>query len=181
MTQEAEHAARIKAFFDLVKAPGDATYRAIHALVTASPRYSPYANDLGTLNGLYAEKRYEECLRKFRQMMPNWMLSPTAHQIACLSAHHLGDEETARMEAGIAESCLQGLLATGDGSHERPYLVSHVEDEYDALRRLGKQLRQQGMIEEEGRHFDCLSCEDGTDVWFDITVMVTHPRALGQP
>ncbi|MBN1205474.1 MAG: DUF4919 domain-containing protein [Myxococcaceae bacterium] len=165
-----------QALLALVVKPGEATYRALHTLITDHPEYAPYSDDLKSLEVLYQEKRYEEIRQKLREMMPNWMLSPAVHQLACLTAKHLGDEKTAQFELQLAEACLQGLLASGDGTPERPYPVTHVEDEFDVLRHLNKSRKLQSLVSREGRHFDLMACEDGSEVWFDITALITHQK-----
>ena len=177
MSQDA-HMLRNEAFFALIKEPNAANYRALYTLITQSPEYVPYTTELQTLRALYQEKFYEDCLEKFKSMMPNWMLSPYAHQIACLAAKHLGNMQMAQMEMHIAQSCSDGLLASGDGSRERPFLVTHTEDERAALDRLEKQSRQQALIQKDGRHLDCISCADGSVVWFDVTALMVRQEAL---
>jgi hypothetical protein len=91
------------ALAELAINPGEATYRKLRALILNHPGYVPYSEDLRTLSSLYGEKRYEQVLEKFRDMMPDWMLNPSA-----------------------------------------------------------------------GAELDCIECEDGSTLWFDITELMAH-------
>ena len=101
--------------------------------------------------------------------MPNLLLSPRAHLCAAMIAESEGDEERRRMEGAVAYACVQGILSTGDGTKQRPYVVTRTSDEYDVLQFLGKELESQSLLEEEDRHYDQLRCKDGSEMWFDVT------------
>jgi hypothetical protein len=101
--------------------------------------------------------------------MGNLMLSPRAHQLLGFLHHKLGDEQRANMEMMIGIVCVEGILTTGDGSQESPYLVLRTSDEYDVLEHFEKQLQQQSLLHRDGRNFDRIECTDGTTYWFDIT------------
>jgi leucyl aminopeptidase len=56
--------------------------------------------------------------------MSNLLLSPRAHRLLSFLYAKEGNEEAAAMEFEIAETCIQGILATGEGSRENPFLVN---------------------------------------------------------
>jgi len=64
---------------------------------------------------------------------------------------------------------VQGILSTGDGTKQHPYVVTRTSDEYDVLQFLGKELESQSLLEEEDRQYDLLRCKDGSEMWFDVT------------
>lgn len=64
---------------------------------------------------------------------------------------------------------INSILATGDGSRERPYVVSSVKEEYLILRHFEKKLTLQALANVDGRRMDIMSCEDGTVYHFDIS------------
>ena len=88
-----------------------------------------------------------------------------------MAAEGLEDAAKAKAEREAAAKCVEGVLATGDGSADKPYLVTRVSDEYDLLRHLKKARTTQGLRHKDGKAFDVMSCTDGTEVWFDITAV----------
>jgi hypothetical protein len=64
-----------------------------------------------------------------------------------------------------------GILATGDGSADKPYLVSRVSDEYDILRHTKKGMKGQSLRTKGDKSFDVIACQDGQELWFDITAV----------
>jgi hypothetical protein len=61
------------------------------------------------------------------------------------------------------------ILATGDGSEAHPYSVLHAKDETDIIIRLEKRLARQQLRIYGDRYYDLMVCEDGSQVWFDVT------------
>lgn len=117
------------------------------------------------------EKKYKEAQAALEKAMPNLLLSPRAHPCAAMAAEGLGEAEKAKAERDAAAKCIEGMLATGDGSPEKPYTVSRVSDECDLLRHLKKARNVQGLRQKDGKSFDVMQCADGTEVWFDITAV----------
>jgi hypothetical protein len=64
-------------------------------------------------------------------------------------------------------------LATGDGGPDHPYLATYSTDEHDLLRALGLRARGQELVRHGSGRFDVISCEDGSEIWFDVTESVT--------
>ncbi|HUT32332.1 MAG TPA: DUF4919 domain-containing protein [Planctomycetota bacterium] len=165
-------AGEAKEFFAaFLEKPGKETYLAVFKAVTEAESYDPYSMDLNGAWGLIKEKKFKEAQEKLEKAMPSLLLSPRAHGMAAMAAEGLNDAAKAKSEREAAAKCIQGMLATGDGSADKPYLVTRVTDEYDVLRHLKKAKTTQGLRNKDGKSFDVMSCEDGTEVWFDITVV----------
>jgi hypothetical protein len=156
-------------FFDFLQNPGRESYLKIRDLVVAHPSYNAYARDLDELAKLYGEERYDEMEAQKDRALPNYLLSPRLHLLAGLAARKRGDERAAEMEFFICSMCLEGILSTGDGSEERPYLVLRTTDEYDVLQHLDKTLDMQELMHKGERSYDVMNCQDGSVLWFDIT------------
>ena len=101
--------------------------------------------------------------------MPNWILNPGIHFVAAQAFRELGDTERAESEAETGRALLGGLLMTGDGSPERPYIVLRAADEYDVLASMGLRCRAHQVAYRSGRAYDALACDDGRDVWIDVS------------
>lgn len=158
-------------FAKFLEKPGKETFLAVFKAVTEAESYNPYSTDLDDVWPLIKEKKLKEAQAKLDKAMPNLLLSPRAHRFAALAADGLGDAAKAKAELEASDKCLQGVLATGDGSPDKPYLVSRVSDEYDLLRHLKKPRTTQGLRHKEGKAFDVMQWPDGSEVWFDITVV----------
>jgi len=97
------------------------------------------------------------------------MLSPRAHQMPGFLNHKLGDEKAAQMEGMIGRACIEGLLATGDGTEQRPYIVLRTSDEHDVIEHFERELKQQSLTNSDDKHIDLVECTDGSKYWFDRT------------
>jgi Domain of unknown function (DUF4919)/Ribosomal protein L7/L12 C-terminal domain len=149
--------------------PSRETYLAIREEVVGSSQYAPYSQELDSADQLLDAGEHMEALQRITETMPNLLLSPRAHYLLCRIARALNDHKTAESELRNVAVCLAGILMTGDGSHEKPYVVVRVDDEYDVINQLGKQRVGQSLIQEEEKFYDLLRLEDGSELWFDIT------------
>lgn len=133
--------------------------------------------DLAELAELFGQGDFQAAREKIEGMMPAWALSPRVHFLAAQAAEQLGDDEDADLEKFLFSACLQGLLATGDGSLARPYQVAQTADEYDVLLALGSLAKGQVLVEHGGGHYDVVTCEDGTRVWFEVSDLIRTEQA----
>jgi hypothetical protein len=162
-------------FSDFMATPSGDTFVPLRAAVTDAPEYDFHANDVEELDQLVNDEDYEEVSARMGALMPNWLLSPRVHRLLAYAAGQLGDTETAQREGYLARACLRGLLQSGDGTPERPYLVTHVADEYDVLDYLKKDPVEQRQVVGPGGAFDVLLCEDDSELWFDISPAFKEP------
>jgi len=151
------------------------------AMITSS-RFDPRSTLLPDVFRLLARGHYREILSVTRDSMGNWLLNPGIHFIRSQALRELGDELRAAREADTGRALLGGLLLTGDGTPDRPYLVLRSADEYDVLGSMGRRCRAHQVVFRHGRAFDGLACEDGGDVWFDVTAAaVPDTQRLSRP
>ncbi len=149
--------------------PSREKYLALRAAVIASDEYDPYSRDLDHASADVGSAEFSRARQSIMAAMPNVLLSPRAHLLLSYISAKTGDEERAQTEGAIACSCAEGILSTGDGSREHPYQIVRISDEYDVARYLRKEVAEQSLMAERGRHFDCLRCSDGSTLWFDVT------------
>src|SRR5690349_2076725 len=112
---------------------------------------------------------YHRVLTGATRAMGNWVLNPGIHFVVSRAFRELGDDDRAEFEADTGRALLDGLLMTGDGTPDRPYLVLRAADEYDVLASMGLRCRAHQVAYRNGRAFDALACDDGRDVWFDVS------------
>jgi hypothetical protein len=156
-----------------LEAPSARTYRCVReALLDEVASASPEALSLTVLvelTELAAAGDFQTLLERTEELAPVWALSPRLHYLAALAAEELGDAETAALERFTFQACLEGILSTGDGSPESPYLITYVSDEYDVAAALGLEPRSQSLVEQPGYLCDVVKCLDGEEVWFELT------------
>ena len=67
------------------------------------------------------------------------------------------------------EELIKSILASGDGSQDRPYIVNSIDEEYLILHHLNKSLQMQSLTGSSGKPMDLMECDDGTSIYFDIS------------
>ena len=144
-------------------------YLAARDAMLVSRHYEPKSTVLPDIFRLLGRGLHRRVLAIATQSMANWILNPGVHFVAAQAFHELGDVERAEREAETGRALLGGLLMTGDGSAERPYIVLRAADEYDVLASMGLRCRAHQVAYREGRAYDALACDDGRDVWFDVS------------
>ncbi len=149
--------------------PGKENYLRANKATTTSKTYNPYSNELNDIRELIDDGKYADARSRLKKCMPEFMLSPQAHQLSSQVEKQLGAAAAAKREAELAKKCIDGILSTGDGSDKKPYLVARVSDEYDVLSHLGKTMVQQGLMHKNGKACDQIQCRDGTVLWFDVS------------
>ncbi len=145
-------------------------YLALRTAVMSHEDFNPYSMDLDKLDALMDTGDFQGAVDKIQSvMMPSYLLNPGTHLYLGFASHKLGNEESAELESMIYALLLKGMELTGDGSHEKPMLVSRTSDEYDYLSAHNLTFKGQALIEKDGKNYDVLTTEERGDVWFDIT------------
>jgi hypothetical protein len=163
-------------FTQFVESPTRENYLAVRDAVLRRTPLPIAAADLAELMRLFDAEAYDELLARIELLPPSKVLSPRIHFLAAEAAEALGDIESGEVERLLFVLCLQGLLATGDGTAAAPYSVCHASDEHDLLEALGCEIAAQALVEREGRLCDRVTCSDGRQVWFDATVLFSRPK-----
>src|SRR5258708_38364042 len=124
-------------FIAFLEKPTGDTFSQLRSAVVEAPEYDFYSNDLEEMEQLAAAKNFPAAADRWSVAMPSWLLSPRMHQLIGDAARQTGNKDLAAREDYLVKACLRGLTASGDGSEQRPYLVTHASDEYDVLGALG--------------------------------------------
>ena len=142
--------------------------------MAASPGYAPYRDSPDRADSLIDRGDFANAKVVLLSLMPSYFLNPGIHLRLSFVLHKLGDEKGAGAEFGLGMRCMEGILSTGSGDRARPYLVLHTDDEYDLLEHQSKKSTQQALVQKDDRSFDVHTCEDGSEVWFDITIPYSY-------
>jgi hypothetical protein len=149
--------------------PTKENFLAIRAAVRGHPSYAPYSKDLAEIEAALFNNEADKAQEMLKAAQPNLLLSPRAHLFAAILARKRGEQQRVEMETFFANACAQGILSTGNGSENAPYLVLRIEDERDILKYIEKKMVEQALVHKEEKHFDCVKTEDGLSLWFDLT------------
>lgn len=156
-------------FGDFIESPERETWLELRQQVIASDAYQPYSDEFSTAEELLDLYELVDARAALEDTMPNLLLSPRAHRLLAEIESAGGDVPAAERERIIANACIEGILATGDGSEEHPWLVLRPSDEYDVLAHLGKRPDMQSLVRGDGKRYDLITCTDDSEVWFDVT------------
>jgi hypothetical protein len=171
-------------FHSFIEEPTPDNYLRLRKLVLQDRSYRASATGFDDATLLIAQGRHTEAWTWLKGAVTSWLLSPKVHQLAAEVAHALHDAESERREVLAYYRCIEGILGTGDGSRDRPYLITHAGDEYDLLEYLERKLRGQELVLSAGRSLERLDCQDGTELWFDLTDLherLDDPPRLSKP
>jgi len=165
------------AFTGFLAAPSVTSFLRLRDEVLAQPEFEFASDRLEEVLELVEAGQFAAVADKVAELMPDWLLSPRLHLIAARAAEQLGDADRAQFEHDVARACLQGLRDSGVGSRASPYQVTHISDEYDLLTMLGKEFASQRQTSGTDGTFDVITCQDDSEVWFDITAGAVPPRS----
>jgi hypothetical protein len=149
--------------------PTSRNYRKVRDAILRDPEFRCGGLEMAEVAELCQRGCFARAQVKIAELMPDWALSPRIHFYAAWAARELGDQQEAELEQFLLSSCVQGLLGSGDGSKSHPYLVSQTADVYDVLQALGQRPCRQMLVERGAGRFDVVVCDDGSEIWFDVT------------
>lgn len=160
-------------FVAFLSNPTAESFRAVRDLVVNHPAYDGYSNDLRAMEEAFDKKLYADVKGAFARAQPNLLLSPGAHLLLSMTLKAEGNEKSSELERFICFRCVEGVRLTGEGTREKPYAVLRTSDEYDMISALGKKVASQHLVNDDGgKTYDRLVCEDGAELWFDISEMM---------
>ena len=156
-------------FKDYLESPTLEKYLALRESIITHESYNPYSTELEEIDNLLEQNEFEKVTEFIKVGFPNLFLSPRFHMYLGVAFDKLGKTEEADTEKALFTLCIDGLLKTGDGSKDNPYIVTRVNDEYDLLFILEKEHKTQALINHNGVSMDALTLTDGSTLYFDIT------------
>jgi len=158
-------------YLEFLKKPSIEGFQSLRQQVAASNRYAPYSNELDMLAAVLSAGHPQVAIDLFWRSFPNLLLSPLAHLMLSQAYLDLKMENEAEGEKAMGRLIMKSILATGKGTKKKPYSVMMISDEDDLLGALRKQAGAQFLIMDDSRVLDLRSCLDGSEIYFDITLM----------
>ena len=157
-------------FIQFLQQPSPASFLKVREALFEQEDFDPYCSALDEVEAMMSEGKWQMIVDTItRNLFPNHILSPGAHLNLGFSLHKLGKEKEAEAEQMISSLLFDCIKSTGDGTEERPYLVTSTSDEYDILMMDQLGFQGQALVERNGREYDVMTLEGGGQLWFDIT------------
>ncbi|MCL2541418.1 MAG: DUF4919 domain-containing protein [Nocardioidaceae bacterium] len=154
-----------------LREPTDEHRRAVRDALASRGNYDPELA-VDRLAAPYVHNEaYADLVLRLLDLMPGAMLSPLTHRLLGDAYEHLGDMDAARRQRTLADLAVGAVLASGDGTAERPWAVLRVSDEHDAAEEVGRSSQHVRYEEADGRLLDVHECDDGSLVWFDVSLL----------
>ena len=152
--------------------PTEKKFRWLRRFVMAEGDYDPGATAIVRLDSRVGATDPVKLLQEMERLPWFWQLCPRLHFVQARAYEAL--DRKRRMSDCVArmQSCLQGLLATGDGSGDAPFAVTFLTDQRDILQVIGEDLRYQQLVQLDDRCCDVITSHAGNDVWFDVTELL---------
>ena len=141
----------------------------LRARVIRDLSYRPYSPNLKQMELLLQEQRFHEVLSIMDDDRVNLLLSPRAHYLTSVAMRHLEMLQESNAEQYAASMTAHGILDSGDGSFQKPYLITRISDEIDIANALKKKPARQTYIQDPDRTLDRVEYEDATELYFDNT------------
>lgn len=160
-------------YADLVDAhladPTVETLEPVRDALRAAPGFDPELRVREQAAALLRDGRPDDAVAALEASMPGSLLSPAVHAMLATALRRTGRAGAAARHARLARAALDGILATGEGTAERPWSVLRISDEYDVVDSLGTRPVSQGLLVDGPRRIDRLECQDGRTLHFDVT------------
>lgn len=131
--------------------------------------YEPYRDHMETLRLGMMGQDYRKVLEHVSESASTLMLSPVAHHYAAKAATEIGDDERAGVEQVLLSVMMNAMLATGDGTRNRPYVISILADEPAVCGVKDFSPSTQQLVHYADRVLDVLVDDEGRELAFDIT------------
>lgn len=145
------------------------TYATLREVVMRAENYDPMADLSASLSSIAGGDHFAT-VNAVGELMPGFFLNPTAHAVMGNSLESLGQSQSARLERYLADVLLQMLLSAGDGSYDRPFVVTSIADEYDVLAAVELQPESQQLVKHDLKYFDVVS-GGKRECWFQLLWM----------
>ncbi|MGE0491004.1 MAG: hypothetical protein AB7S38_17485 [Vulcanimicrobiota bacterium] len=155
---------------NFLREPGLPTYETLRQQVIDLEAFRPEQAAPDQVWELIEAERLDEAEEMARAQFPNHLLNPGLHIALGVVAEKKGDEKASDLEFYFAQKLREALLATGDGSLERPYVVTRASEEYSIMGWLKVTPRAFGMKLHGGRFLDVFETTEGGQVHFDAGI-----------
>ncbi len=144
-------------------------------------RRKPQIEELSHIQALFEQGEYQLVRLEAARLLPRWGLSPRLYRLTGLAAWELKDLEAAELDKFLFDACLQGILATGEGTVSLPYWVIYPSDPDELLDRLGLKIKRRFLMRATCGPAERVDSEDGRSWWFTYQPAELRRRVWWNP
>lgn len=168
-----------------LESPTCRRFLTLRELVIGEADYVPAMSTLLELESLlragrHEQLQYRQVQCRVEELLPAWALCPRLHYLAGCAAEGLGDTEELELCRFLSQTCVEGILSTGDGSQRRPWLATYPTDASDCLAHMRLSIESQRLVESDSGLRDVVTACDGRTFWFDVDQMVAAGAEIPQ-
>lgn len=163
-------------FAQFLAEPSPQGYLDFYSYLVAHPLFDLVSVDYERAEQAFLGEQYEDAAKIIEASWPNFLLMPQAHFLLTGAYKRLGSIERAKRHSEIGKLIITSILATGDGTKQKPYLVTRLETEKDVLRELGKETSNRRRVTDGDRSFNVYTLPDESEIWFELTAVLKRLR-----
>ena len=160
------------AWEEFLHRPTCASFTSVRECVLKEDSFTPSALVLVELSQLLAGEEYTHVLERVEELMPAWAICPRIHFLAGSAAEALDDAEESELCQFLSSTCVDGILSTGDGSRNNPWLVTYPSDAQDCLARLGLSVKSQQLVNDGDAMLDIIQANNDRIYCFDVSDLI---------
>jgi hypothetical protein len=160
--------------------PTGRNYLRVRDCILGDTGRHPDPEDLAELEVHWVEGRYQALCERMEDLLPEWGLSPRFYWLGAVAARELGELEAAETDRFLYQTCLRGLLDTGDGSLESPFLLTYASDEEELLHRLQLDRTSSALVRSPHGLCHVVSGQDGRELCFLLECLSARELEMAQ-
>lgn len=163
---------------EVYTSPASYDFKNALLLHSQSRDYDPYFEDKPLREELSKElesKNYPKVIEAAYNILKKKPFDIESHVMVSQAAFKLDKKELFHFHNFIASSLVDRIIRSGDGkNYHTAYKIYYPEDEIAVFTFLRKYPKERVNQEKYSRAYDVYSFEDGTQMFFDITIPFTH-------
>lgn len=160
---------------DFLSGPSPETYQVLRELVLASPHYRPHSDTVDRLWQALDAGNLEVAEQLSPQLIPTFLLNPRAHLGLAYLHGKRGDERGEQFEFYFSQQVRRFLMESGDGSRERPYQVTSVDEAHYVAGALEARVKQVSCEWLNGQFHDVLVTDKGELYFATGAALAAYP------
>lgn len=146
---------------DFLSGPSPQTYAVLRRLVVESSQYRPGTDLVDRLWQALDSGELESAEQLSPQLIPTFLLNPRAHLALAYLHGQRGDQRGEQFEYYFSQQLRRFLLESGDGTPQRPYQVTSVDEVHYVAGALEAKVKQVSCQWLNGQLHDVLLTDQG--------------------
>lgn len=155
-------------FAALLQQPTARRYKQLRCQLLAGDSLSAFSLQLAELDRCLSHGEADAASAMVAELLPAGLLSLRLHRLGGMASLQCGNRDRAELHRFTFDALREAITLTGDGTRRRPYLITYSSDAMELLATAGMKVASQSLVEDRGRRFDVLLCDNEREFWFDV-------------